>query len=132
MKKLLLALAFLCSPVMAEKPFMLSAYAEEAVEVPKKLVRRVVQLTIFCAPTIGDMIEVIGEKFGEVIIVGGELNEAGDTSFVIMVNKDYSSNSIVIIKNNGACLVWGGNTEPGMALSINPNPVFPIKKEEVL
>ena len=130
MKKLLLALAFLCSPVMVEKPFMLSAYAEEAV--PQKLVRRVVQLTIFCAPTIGDMIEVIGEKFGEVTIVGGELNEAGDTSFVIMVNKDYSSNSIIIIKNNGACLVWGGNTEPGMALSINPNPVFPIKKEGVL
>ena len=130
MKKLLLSLALLCSPVLAEIPFMPSAYAEEAV--PKKLVRRVVQLTIFCAPTIGDMIEVIGEKFGEVTIVGGELNEAGDTSFVIMVNKDYSSNSIVIIKNNGACLVWGGNTEPGMALSINPNPVFPIKKEEVL
>ena len=130
MKKLLLALALLCSPVLAEIPFMPSAYAEEAV--PQKLVRRVVQLTIFCAPTIGDMIEVIGEKFGEVTIVGGELNEAGDTSFVIMVNKDYSSNSIVIIKNNGACLVWGGNTEPGMALSINPNPVFPIKREEVL
>ena len=130
MKSLLLSLALLCSPVLAEIPFMPSAYAEEAV--PKKLVRRVVQLTIFCAPTIGDMIEVIGEKFGEVTIVGGELNEAGDTSFVIMVNKDYSSNSIVIIKNNGACLVWGGNTEPGMALSINPNPVFPIKKEEVL
>ena len=130
MKSLLLSLALLCFPVLAEIPFMPSAYAEEAV--PKKLVRRVVQLTIFCAPTIGDMVEVIGEKFGEVIIVGGELNEAGDTSFVIMVNKDYSSNSIVIIKNNGACLVWGGNTEPGMALSINPNPVFPIKKEEVL
>ena len=117
MKKLLLALAFLCSPVIAEEP-------------PTDVIPRFVQMQIFCVPSIERMSDILGEKFGEAPIVMGQLNETD--SFIIFVNQHNTSSTIVIAKqrkeSSEACMVWSGKAEAGLAFSLNANPEFPEPK----
>ena len=116
MKALILALALMVSPVMAQSPIP-----------PPDAIRRQVTIGIICLPTVMRIVEVLGERFGEAIVASGELG--GGSNFYIFANAKKSSSSIVISKPNSACLVWSGRSPEGMAFML---AVEPIKYPEPL
>ena len=119
MKSLLLSLLLLISPVIAEEP-------------PTDVIPRFVQMQIFCVPSFERMATLLSDKFGEAPIAMGQLNETD--SFLIFVNEERSSSTIVIAKQRKeeveVCMVWSGRTEPGLTFALNPSPQFPEPKIE--
>ena len=110
MKALILALALVMSPVMAQSPTP-----------PLDAVPRQVTMGIICLPTPSRMIEVLGERFGEAVVASGELSP--DTGFIVFSNRDRTSSSIVISKRDGTCLVWSGRSAEGMAFILAVEPI---------
>jgi len=119
MKKLLLALILLTSPVMAQDP-------------PAGIKPVVVQMQLFCADSFDFLMNVIAIEFQEVPVMMGYLKEGDNANtLVYFVNKDRTKSTVVITKRSKvkeeACIVWSGESPSGMAISLNPAPEFPEK-----
>jgi len=103
-----------------------------AEEPPTDVIPRFVQMQIFCVPSFERMATLLSDKFGEAPIAMGQLNETD--SFLIFVNEERSSSTIVIAKQRKeeveVCMVWSGRTEPGLTFALNPSPQFPEPKIE--
>jgi len=121
MKALALALALIAAPVAAEDR-----------TAPDDVTARLVRMQIYCVPSFERMATLLAERFSEVPIAMGQLTETD--SFLIFVNEERSSSTIVIAKQRKeeveVCMVWSGRTEPGLTFALNPSPQFPEPKIE--
>ena len=117
MKKLLLALALVVSPVMAQSP-------------PIGIKPLKVQMQLFCADSFDFLMNVLAAEFKEYPVMMGYLKEESTNShtLVYFVNKEMTTSTIVVSKRSAdrehACIIWSGNSPSGMAFSVNPNPMF--------
>lgn len=113
MKKLLLALALVVSPVMAQTP-------------PSDMNSMRVQILIHCVEGLSRMAEVLADDFGEVPVVMSELKP--NTQFILFVNEERTTSTLVIHRTakeqDSACIIWTGSS-PGASFSIAPNPEYP-------
>ena len=118
MKKLLLALALVVSPVMAQNP-------------PVGIKPITVQMQLFCADSFEFLMNVLAADFKEYPVMMGYLKEepANAHTLVYFVNKEMTASTIVVSKQSKdreeACIIWSGKSPSGMAFSVNPNPEFP-------
>lgn len=117
MKKLLLALSLLVSPVMAQSP-------------PEGIRPVMVKMQLFCADSFDFLMNVLAIDFQEAPIMMGYLKEGDDpNTLVYFVNKDKTQSTLVITKKNKvreeACIIWSGKSPSGMSFSINPEPYYP-------
>lgn len=117
MKKLLLALALVVSPVMAQNP-------------PVGIKPVIVNMQLFCAESFEFLMNVLAADFKEYPIMMGYLKEepANAHTLVYFVNKEMTASTIVVSKQSKdreeACIIWSGKSPSGMAFSVNPNPMF--------
>ena len=116
MKKILLALAFVMSPVIAQSP-------------PVGIRPVMVQMQLFCADSFDFLVNMLAIEFQESPVMMGYLKEGDEpNTLVYFVNKDRTQSTIVITKKNKvreeACIIWSGKSPSGMAISINPAPEF--------
>jgi len=117
MKKLLLALALVVSPVMAQNP-------------PIGIKPVTVKMQLFCADSFEFLMNVLAADFKEYPIMMGYLKEepTNSHSLVYFVNKEMTTSTIVVSKRSAdreqACIIWSGKSPSGMAFSVNPNPMF--------
>ena len=117
MKKLLLALSLLMSPVMAQSP-------------PEGIRPVMVKMQLFCADSFDFLMNVLAIDFQEAPIMMGYLKEGDDpNTLVYFVNKDKTQSTLVITKKNKvreeACIIWSGKSPSGMSFSVNPEPYYP-------
>ena len=117
MKKILLALAFVISPVMAQSP-------------PEGIRPVMVQMQLFCTDSFEFLMDLLAMEFQESPVMMGYLKEGDEpNTLVYFVNKDSTQSTIVITKKNKvreeSCIIWSGRSPSGMAISINPAPEFP-------
>ncbi len=98
---------------------------------PDDVTARLVRMQIYCVPSLERMATLLSDKFGEAPIAMGRLTETD--SFLIFVNQERSSSTIVIAKQRKetveVCMVWSGKAEPGSTFALNPSPQFPEQKE---
>ena len=124
MKKLLLALALVVSPVMAqETPSPLPPAGIKPIQV---------RMQLYCADSFEYIMDMIAIEFQEIPVMMGYLKEGDEpNTLVYFVNKDRTQSTIVITKKNKvreeSCIIWSGRSPSGMAISINPAPEFPEK-----
>ena len=117
MKKLLLALALVVSPVMAQSP-------------PIGIKPVIVNMQLFCADSFEFLMNVLAADFKEYPVMMGYLKEesANSHTLVYFVNKEMTASTLVISKRSKdreqACIIWSGKSPSGMAFSVNPNPMF--------
>jgi len=108
--------------------FFMSALAEDRTP-PDDVTMHSVQIQIYCVPTMQRMMGLLLEKFSEVPVAMGMLNQ--NDSWLITTNRDATTSSILIAKRNkeetSVCLVWSGDSQgvPGLTFSLNPSPQFP-------
>ena len=119
MKKLLLALSLLVTPVMAQSP-------------PEGIRPVMVQMQLFCTDSFEFLMDLLAMEFQESPVMMGYLKEGDEpNTLVYFVNKDRTQSTIVITKKNKvreeSCIIWSGRSPSGMAISINPEPYFPEK-----
>lgn len=117
MKKLLLALSLLVTPVMAQSP-------------PEGIRPVMVKMQLFCADSFDFLMNVLAIDFQEAPIMMGYLKEGDDpNTLVYFVNKDKTQSTLVITKKNKvreeACIIWSGKSPSGMSFSVNPEPYYP-------
>jgi len=121
LKALALALALIAAPVAAEDR-----------TAPDDVTARLVRMQIYCVPSLERMATLLAERFSEVPVAMGQLTDTD--SFLIFVNQERSSSTIVIAKQRKeeveVCMVWSGRTEPGLTFALNPSPQFPEPKIE--
>ena len=121
MKALALALALIAAPVAAEDRTP-----------PDDVTARLVRMQIYCVPSFERMATLLSDKFGEAPIAMGQLTDTD--SFLIFVNEERSSSTIVIAKQRKetveVCMVWSGKAEPGSTFALNGSPQFPEPKVE--
>ena len=115
MKKLLLALAFVVSPAMAQTP-------------PSDIESSPVQIMVHCVGSLTRMAEILASGWAEVPVVMSELKP--DVNFILFSNRDSSTSTLVIHRaskeSDSACIIWTGvAATPGGSFVINANPVFP-------
>ena len=124
MKKLLLALALVMSPVIAqETPSPLPPAGIKPIQV---------RMQLYCADSFEYLMDMIAIEFQEIPVMMGYLKEGDEpNTLVYFVNKDRTQSTVVITKKNKireeACIVWSGKSPSGMAISVNPDPQFPEK-----
>ena len=117
MKNLLLALALVVSPVMAQNP-------------PIGIKPLKVQMQLFYADSFDFLMNVLAAEFKEYPVMMGYLKEEPTNShtLVYFVNKEMTASTIVVSKRSAdreqACIIWSGKSPSGMAFSVNPNPMF--------
>ena len=122
MKKLLLALALVMSPVMAqETPSPLPPAGIKPIQV---------RMQLYCADSFEYIMEMIAIEFQEIPVMMGYLKEGDEpNTLVYFVNKERTQSTVVITKKNKvreeSCIIWSGKSPSGMAISINPAPEFP-------
>ena len=124
MKKLLLALALLVSPVMAQDTLNPLP--------PSGIKPMQVRMQLYCADSFEYIMDMIAIEFQEIPVMMGYLKEGDEpNTLVYFVNKDRTQSTVVITKKNKireeACIVWSGKSPSGMAISVNPDPRFPEK-----
>ena len=118
MKKLLLALALVVSPVMAQNP-------------PIGIKPITVQMQLFCADSFEFLMNVLAADFKEYPVMMGYLKEGAQQAhtLVYFTNKAKTQSTLVVSKTSKdkeeACIIWSGESPSGMAFSVNPNPEFP-------
>jgi len=119
MKKLLLALALISSPIMAQE------------DPPIGIKPVMVQMQLFCADSFDFLMNVMAADFKEVPVMMGYLKEEPNNAhtLVYFVNKEKTTSTLVITKKSKdreqACIIWSGKSPSGMAISLNPEPNFP-------
>ena len=112
--------------------FFMPAYAEDRTA-PPGVTMHSVQIQIYCVPTMQRMMGLLLEKFSEVPVAMGMLNQTD--SWLIFTDRHATTSSILIAKRNkeetSVCLVWSGDSQgvPGLTFSLNPSPQFPEQKE---
>ena len=117
MKKLLIALAFISAPLMAQTP-------------PVGIKPLKVQMQLFCADSFDFLMNVLAAEFKEYPVMMGYLKEEPTNAhtLVYFVNKEMTASTLVISKKSKdreqACIIWSGKSPSGMAFSVNPNPMF--------
>ena len=117
MKKLLIALAFISAPLMAQNP-------------PIGIKPVIVNMQLFCADSFELLMNVLAADFKEYPIMMGYLKEEPNNAhtLVYFVNKEMNASTLVISKKSKdreqACIIWSGKSPSGMAFSVNPNPMF--------
>jgi hypothetical protein len=117
MKKLLLAVALVASPVMAQSP-------------PIGITPVPVRMQLFCADSFDFLMNVLAADFSEYPVMMGYLKEepANAHTLVYFVNKEKTTSTLVVSKKSAdreqACIIWSGKSPSGMAFSVNPNPMF--------
>jgi len=115
MKKLILTLAFIVSPALAQTP-----------PKPPDMYDLKVPFLLHCVKSFERMIEILHDDFGEAPIAMSHMSPT--STMVIFTNKDRTQSTIVITKKTAteeeACMAWSG-TSDGMSFSLNPNPEFP-------
>jgi len=115
MKKLILTLAFIVSPALAQTP-----------PKPPDMYDLKVPFLLHCVKSFERMIEILHDDFGEAPIAMSHMSPT--STMVIFTNKDRTQATIVITKKTAteeeACMAWSG-TSDGMSFSLNPNPEFP-------
>jgi len=119
MKKLLLSLALIVTPVMAIEP-------------PDDVQPQVVQIKLYCVPTMSRMAEIISDTWGESGVAVMEMSAT--TTITIFANEDHTSTSIVVSRTGKNetehCLAWSGTSPDGFGFVVNPEPIFPEKKPD--
>ena len=119
MKGLLLALALIVTPVMAIEP-------------PDDVQPRVVQIKLYCVPTMSRMAEIISDTWGESGVAVMEMSAT--TTITIFANEDHTSTSVVVSRTGKDetehCLAWSGTSPDGFGFVVNPAPIFPEKKPD--
>ena len=119
MKKLLLALVFVVSPVMAQTK-----------NPPIGITPVPVRMQLFCADSFEFLMNVLAADFSEYPVMMGYLKEepANAHTLVYFVNKEKTTSTLVVSKKSKdreqACIIWSGKSPSGMAFSVNPNPMF--------
>jgi hypothetical protein len=122
MKKLLLALALVVSPVMAQTK-----------NPPIGITPVPVRMQLFCADSFEFLMNVLAADFNEYPVMMGYLKEepANAHTLVYFVNKEKTTSTLVVSKKSKdreqACIIWSGKSPSGMAFSVNPNPMFADK-----
>ena len=124
MKALILALALVMSPVMAQPP-----------QPPADIESSPVQIMVHCVGSLTRMAEILASGWAEVPVVMSELKP--DVTFILFSNHNFSTSTLVIHRaskeSDSACIIWTGvAANPGGSFVVNANPVFPepIKEEE--
>ncbi len=118
MKKLLLALALVVSPVMAQNP-------------PMGIKPITVQMQLFCADSFEFLMNVLAADFKEYPVMMGYLKEGQSQAHTLIyfTNKEKTQSTLVVSKTSKdkeeACIIWSGESPSGMSFSVNPNPEFP-------
>ena len=118
MKKLLLALALVVSPVMAQNP-------------PVGIKPVMVNMQLFCAESFEFLMNVLAADFKEYPVMMGYLKEGQSQAHTLIyfTNKEKTQSTLVVSKTSKdkeeACIIWSGESPSGMAFSVNPNPEFP-------
>ena len=119
MKKLLLSLALIVTPVMAIEP-------------PDDVQPQVVQIKLYCVPTMSRMAEIISDTWGESGVAVMEMSAT--TTITIFANEDHTSTSVVVSRTGKDetehCLAWSGTSPDGFGFVVNPAPIFPEKKPD--
>ena len=119
MKKLLLSLALIVTPVMAIEP-------------PDDVQPRAVQIQLYCVPTMSRMAEIISDTWGESGVAVMEMSAT--TTITIFANEDHTSTSVVVSRTGKDetehCLAWSGTSPDGFGFVVNPAPIFPEKKPD--
>ena len=119
MKSLLLSLALIATPVMAIEP-------------PDDVQPRVVQIKLYCVPTMSRMAEIISDTWGESGVAVMEMSAT--TTITIFANEDHTSTSVVVSRTGKDetehCLAWSGTSPDGFGFVVNPEPIFPEKKPD--
>ena len=122
MKKLLLALALVVSPVMAQSP---------PKNPPIGITPVPVRMQLFCADSFEFLMNVLAVDFKEHPVMMGYLKEGKENahSLIYFTNKEKTTSTLVVSKTSKdkeeACIIWSGESPSGMAFSVNPNPEFP-------
>ena len=117
MKALILALALIVSPVMAQPP-----------QPPADIESSPVQIMVHCVGSLTRMAEILASGWAEVPVVMSELKP--DVNFILFSNRDSSTSTLVIHRaskeSDSACIIWTGvAATPGGSFVVNANPVFP-------
>ena len=119
MKSLLLSLALIATPVMAIEP-------------PDDVQPQVVQIKLYCVPTMSRMAEIISDTWGESGVAVMEMSAT--TTIAIFTNEDHTSTSVVVSRTGKDetehCLAWSGTSPDGFGFVVNPEPIFPEKKPD--
>ena len=124
MKNLLLAIAlsFIGTPLLAE------------VDRPKDMVDKQVYIMLHCFPNFGRVVELLGKDYQEVPIMMAHMSPT--TTMVWFTNRDMSTSTLVVTKTHKdseeSCIMWNGESGPGMSFSLNPEPNFPKKGTSAL
>ena len=120
MKYILLSLCFFISPVLAGKH-----------DRPEGMYSQTVPILLNCFDSFVRMVEVLGDQWGEAPVLMSQMN--GKTTIVLFVNEDKTTSTLVIMRisksSEETCILWSGSSD-GMSFSLNPKPVFPVKKTE--
>jgi len=109
--------------------FFMSALA---IEPPDDVQPRVVQIQLYCVPTMSRMAEIISDTWGESGVVVMEMSAT--TTIAIFTNEDHTSTSVVVSRTDKNetehCLAWSGTSPDGFGFVVNPEPIFPEKKPD--
>ena len=120
MKSLLLALALISTPLLAQ------------VDRPEDMVDRQVPIMLHCFPSFARVVELLGRDYQEAPVMLSYMSPS--TTMVWFTNKDRSTSTLVVTKLSKdaeeSCIMWNGASEPGMSFSLNPEPNFPEKGTE--
>ena len=97
-------------------------------EIPEGMYEKQIKMSLGCTEGFMAMIDILHDNYQEVPVVMSHLDM--NTTFVLFVNEKRTTSTLVITKNlkhkEEACIVWAGQSN-GTSLSINPNPIFPVK-----
>ena len=109
--------------------FFMSALA---IEPPDDVQPRVVQIKLYCVPTMSRMAEIISDTWGESGVAVMEMSAT--TTITIFANEDHTSTSVVVSRTEKNetehCLAWSGTSPDGFGFVVNPEPIFPEKKPD--
>ncbi len=120
--------------------FFMPTFAADPDEPPEGMYQQHVQLLLNCFDTFGRLSEVLGDYWGETAVFLSRMSDT--TTIILFSNRDRTSSTVVVSKaykdEEEACILWSGEskavegpggTMSGTSFSLNPNPIFPDKKE---
>ena len=103
-----------------------------AIEPPDDVQPQVVQIKLYCVPTMSRMAEIISDTWGESGVAVMEMSAT--TTITIFANEDHTSTSVVVSRTGKDetehCLAWSGTSPDGFGFVVNPAPIFPEKKPD--
>jgi len=117
MNSILLALAFVSTPLLAE----------QSIPRPNGMYDIQVNMKLNCMDSFEGIIESLSLDFGEVPVMMGHMSPT--TTIVWFTNKDNTSSTLVVTKKvdsgEQSCIIWNGSSPEGLGFSLNPEPNWP-------